>query len=92
MKNFLEKRPAKSLKTASRIITGEAVIVIPETGLVNILNPVGSRIWELLDGKKNQQDIALIISQEFEVADDAVSRDVQEFIQELFKKGLITFN
>jgi hypothetical protein len=92
MKNFLKGSPGKSLKTASRIIDGEAVIVIPEKGVVNILNLVGSRIWELLDGKNNSQDIARIISQEFEVADTAAHKDVQEFIQELSDKGLITFN
>ena len=92
MKNFLEGCPDKSSKTASRIIDGEAVIVIPEKGVVNILNQVGSRIWELLDGKKKLQDIALIISREFEAAYEAVCQDVEEFTQELSKKGLITFN
>jgi hypothetical protein len=92
MKNFLKGCPDKSSKTASRVIDGEAVIVIPEKGLVNILNPVGSRIWELLDGKNNLQDITRVISQEFEVADAAAHQDVEEFIQELSQKGLVTFN
>jgi hypothetical protein len=92
MKSFLKGCPDKSSQTASRMVDGEAVIVIPEKGVVNILNRVGSRIWELLDGKNNPQDIARIISQEFEVADAAAHKDVAEFIQELSKKGMITFN
>jgi hypothetical protein len=92
MKNFPEACPDKSSKTASRIIDGEAVIVIAEKGVVNILNRVGSRIWELLDGKNNLQDISLVISKEFEVTYAAVQKDIEEFIQELSKKGIITFN
>ena len=42
-----EKIPTKSSQTASRIIDGEAVIVLLKKSKVHVLNEVGSRIWEL---------------------------------------------
>lgn len=80
----------KSSRTASRIIDGEAVVVIPEEGRVNVFNPVGSRVWELLDGKSGLKDIAAIISGEFEVTYESAYQDVQEFMEDLSKKGMLT--
>jgi len=92
MKNFLERCPDKFPKAASRIIDGEAVIVIPGKGIVNILNKVGTRTWELLDGKKGLRDIADIISDEFEVTPQEAIRDIKEFVNDLLEKGMVVLS
>ena len=84
------KYPNKSPKTASRIIDRQAVIVIPKKGQVNILNQVGSRIWELADGKKSLNELAIIVSNEFEVEPQVAYLDTEEFVQELCGKGMLT--
>lgn len=88
----MNRYPRKSSRTASRIIDGEAVVVIPEEARVNVFNSVASRIWELSDGKSGLADIATIISREFEVTYESAYQDAEEFIEDLSKKGMITQN
>ena len=86
--NILEKYPIKASTTASRIIKGEAVVVLPDKSEVKVLNHVGSRIWELSDGKKTLQEIVDIIYNEFEQDKANVERDVLEFVSDLEKRGM----
>ena len=85
----LTKYPLKSQHTASRIIEGEAVIVIPQEGLARILNQVGSRIWELMDGGRTVADIVEIISREFEVSPEEAREDILDFLRELENKKMV---
>ncbi len=45
------KYPAYSAQVATRIIDGAAVVILADAGEVNVINPVGTRVWELIDGK-----------------------------------------
>lgn len=87
--NTTKTYPNKSLRTASRIIDRQAVVVIPREGQVNILNQVGSRIWELADGKKSLDEIAVIISNEFEVEPEIAYLDTEEFVRGLLEKEML---
>lgn len=90
--SILTKCPKKSESTASRIIENEAVIVVPKEGLVRILNEVGSRIWQLLDGKNSIEDIINILSPEFNVPREGLEKDTLDFIRELKEKEMIILN
>jgi len=81
---------AKSPKTAWQVIEGEAVILSMDTKVLRGLNPVGSRIWELIDGQRSLEEITGVIVQEFEVAPGVAVQDVQAFVQELLDRGLVT--
>jgi len=81
---------AKSPKTAWRIIEGEAVILSMENKVLRGLNPVGSRIWELIDGQRSLEEITGSIVQEFDVTPADAAQDVRAFIQELLDRGLVT--
>ena len=81
---------AKAPTTAWRIIEGEAVILSMETKVLRGLNPVGSRVWELIDGRRDVQEIIGEIVQEFDVAAAEAGPDVMGFIQELLGRGLVT--
>jgi MinD-like ATPase involved in chromosome partitioning or flagellar assembly len=81
---------AKNPKTAWRIIEGEAVILSMDTKVLRGLNPVGSRIWELIDGQRSLEDIVGVIVQEFDVMPGDAAQDVRAFIQELLDRGLVT--
>lgn len=72
----------------SRMVDGEAVIVEPQNGLVNVINETGSRIWELID-KKSVKQIADIISSEYEISAEAALRDTTAFLSEMAEKGLV---
>lgn len=81
---------AKAPTTAWRIIEGEAVILSMETKVLRGLNPVGSRVWELIDGRRDVEEIIGEIVREFDVAAAEAGRDVMGFIQELLDRGLVT--
>lgn len=72
-----------------RIVNDEAVLVIPEMGDVKVLNEVGSRIWELVDGSRSIRDISVMICQEFEVDQNIAEEDTLEFVNDILVKGLI---
>jgi hypothetical protein len=77
------KYPALHAQVATRIVDGEALIVLADSGQVNVLNRVGTRMWELIDGTRSVQQIADAVCAEFEVTEDQAQRDIEEFVQEL---------
>lgn len=84
-----KKIPKKSNRTASRIIDNEAVVVIPEENIVNVLNKTGTRIWDLVDGERNLDEIATIIASEFGITYEEAYQDLMEFIKDLVDKGMM---
>ncbi|HEY7516900.1 MAG TPA: PqqD family protein [Methylomirabilota bacterium] len=82
--------PAKASTTASRLITGEAVILSLDTKVLRGLNAVGSRVWELIDGHRTVDEIVDVIVAEFEVSRPAAAADLDAFFRQLIDKGLVT--
>ncbi len=76
--------------TAWRTIEGEAVILSLDTKVFRGLNAVGSRVWELIDGRRSVDEIAALVAGEFQVAPDVAARDVSAFVELLLAKGLVT--
>jgi hypothetical protein len=85
------RRPTHHRRTASRVFSGEAVVISPAENMVRMFNPIGSRIWELSDGSRTIDDIALLLSQEFDVTLEHAHQSTADFIDELAAKGLISF-
>jgi len=65
------------------VYEGEAFVILPETSEYKILNGVGSRIWELVDGARSTEDIAKVVAAEYDVAFETALVDVQEFLADL---------
>ena len=82
--------PAKAATTASRLIAGEAVILSLDTKVLRGLNAVGSRVWDLIDGRRTLDDIVDVIVGEFDVQRPQAARDVETFLRQLIDKGLVT--
>jgi hypothetical protein len=83
--------PLRAPTTAWRVIEGEAVILTMDTKLLCGLNTVGSRVWELIDGRRDVEQIAEVIAREFRVEPERARADVRAFLQQLADKGLVTF-
>ena len=81
---------AKAPTTAWRVIEGEAVILSMDSKVLRGLNPVGSRIWELIDGRRSVEEIVGAIVKEFDVEPARAGEDVRSFVQEVLDKGLVT--
>lgn len=80
--------PAKAPHTASRLIAGEAVILSLDTKVLRGLNPVGSRVWDLIDGTRTVDDIVDVIVAEFDVTRAVAAADVEAFVGQLVDRGL----
>ena len=73
---------------ASRVIDGEALVVMIHERKLHRLNSVATRVWELCDGR-SIGDIAAIIGAEFAVEPTVAGEDVREFLAELRGLGAI---
>ena len=83
---ILSKNPA----TAWRVIENEAVIISLDSKVFRGLNSVGSRVWELIDGRRSVDEIVARIVAEFEVTAEVAARDVAAFVDQLLQKQLVT--
>lgn len=72
----------------------EEIILVPirnnigDMNNIYVLNEVGARIWELIDGRKDLSEIVSVIKNEFDSPPD-VERDIREFISDLEHIGAI---
>jgi hypothetical protein len=78
-------------RTASRTFNGEAVIISPAENMVRMLNPVGSRIWELCDGSRTLDQIALALTDEYDIDAAHARQSVADFVADLLDKNLLTW-
>jgi len=81
----------------TRRIAGETIIVPIRSGVGDLnsiytLNEVGTRIWELIDGRTQSSQIVEVIGTEYEVTAEETAKDVAEFLQSLEAAGLIKDN
>lgn len=86
-----KKIPIKSPSTASQMIDEEAVVIVPSDQMVNVLNSVGCRIWDLADGRRRLAEIAKILAQEFDVSYETALKDALEFTTDLAEKKMMEF-
>lgn len=67
-----------------------AVLLSTEEEVYYGLNPVGARVWELLEAGRSVEEICAQIREEFEGADEATVRDdVDDILEDLAGFGLI---
>jgi hypothetical protein len=85
-----EKYPRRDPETAGRSVVDEGyLVVVPSRAAVEVLNPVGGKIYSMLDGKHTADDIVRAIIDEFEVSEESARRDLDAFLDELRKKGML---
>lgn len=82
--------PIPNPAVAARSVENEAVLLLPEQGQVKVLNEVGARIWQLVDGSRSAVQIAAQISAEYDVSPAEAEADTLAFLQELAERGVLT--
>lgn len=80
--------PRRSERIASRVLEGQALIVVIDDQQLHMLNEVGARVWELCDGRTVSEIVGTIV-EEFEVSAQQASSDVQRFLAELQRVGAL---
>ncbi len=81
--------PKKNPKTAWRTIAGEGVLLNLDTKILRGLNPVGARVWELIDGQRSVEAISQEIVSEFKIDPARALADVGKFVEDLLTRGLV---
>ena len=80
-------------KQGERIIArrgdDEVILLDPDTGNYYTLDDIGGRIWELCDGSRSPDEIAQVLSVEYEAPVDQIRGDVNELLGELRESRLV---
>ena len=70
-------------------LDGEKVMMDMESGNYFMLNPVGSRIWDLIDKPVTVAEIINSLREEYEVEESECQQAVKEFLHELHHSNLL---
>lgn len=73
-----------------RDLDGQAVILDLASGLYFGLNEVGTRIWTLMSEGRNVDDIAQILSREYEADRATIEQDIRDLTDALRARNLIS--
>jgi hypothetical protein len=73
----------------TRLVGDETVILDLVSGTYFGLNPVGTRIWQLLAEGRTLEQVGDAILAEYEVSRDAMESDLAQLLQELRNRKLI---
>jgi hypothetical protein len=77
---------------ASRVLRGQAIILHPDSDELQRTNDVGSFIWQLITERRHDED-ALVqqVSAAFEVDEPTSRTDLQAFLADAERRGLIEY-
>ena len=82
--------PRRHPDTAFRAIGDEGgLVVLPTEAEVKVINPVGAKVFELLDGEHSVDAITEAVVAEFEIGHEEARRDVEAFIRDLEANGML---
>jgi coenzyme PQQ biosynthesis protein PqqD len=81
--------PRQAPRVVAQQAAGKWVLLDVKTGQYYALDSVAGRIWQLCDGTRNVQQIAQVVSEEYEGAGPEVEADVVAFVSEFVGESLL---
>ena len=73
------------------VVDGRAILIDPRGEELITLNPVGTMVWEALDGRRDADELAALLAQRLKGVDVGQAReDVTRFVADLHGLGLVT--
>jgi hypothetical protein len=70
-------------------VDGEAVLILADASEINVLNRVGSLIFELSDGAHSVNEIVDEITRQFDISREQAESDTLAFLAELEKQRVL---
>jgi hypothetical protein len=90
VKVSVKDKPKRNSGHAYRSIGDEGgLVVIPRQSKVQVLNPVGIKVYSMLDGTHNRDEIVHAVMDEFDVTETVARSDVDAFLDELASEGML---
>jgi hypothetical protein len=84
-----EVRYVQNPSTASRVLGGQAVIVVNDRRQLHTLNATGTFLWDLLDEPHRERTLVEAVVAAYGVEEPAAGEDVRTFLDELERLGAI---
>ena len=85
-----QSKPRRHPDSAFREVGDEGgLVVLPGRSEVKVLNPVGIKIYSMLDGTNSCEAIIQAIRDDFEVTEEQAAGDLREFLAELESNGML---
>jgi len=72
------------------VSTDGLVLLDVQGGLVLASNPVGARIWQLIEQQHTRSEIARQLVEDYDIPADRADRDVVASVAALAARGLVT--
>ena len=86
----VSERPQRHPDTAFREVGDEGgLVVLPGRSEVKVLNPVGIKIFSLLDGEHSTEHIIHSVMQDFDITEEQAAADLRAFLEELDAHGML---
>lgn len=67
----------------------KAILVLPDTGKVIVINDVGARIWSLLNGERTIKEISKIIETEYSSPSQKIQQETIDFLSDLMDRKIV---
>jgi hypothetical protein len=80
-----QKNPA----LAWREIDEETVIISPGESVMHELNDTGSFVWRNIDGRRNAEDLAALLAEQYDVTRETALADTLSLLEELSSRKLL---
>ena len=90
MEMAADARFAISHDVVHRVLDGETIVLSLDSGTYFGLNDTGTRVWRLIEEGVSRSQIIERISREFAHPIEVVRADVDELLELLQSKGLVT--
>ena len=81
---------SKSPDAASRTYDGQATIVLPSRAEVKVLNEIGSKVWDAIDGRRSLAQILESLLEDYDIPRAQAEHDMLEFVGELHTQGMVS--
>lgn len=82
-------QPKQNPHINTRPFDGTLLLIDVDNAVLHELNEVGTRVWEMCDGTKSVEAIALALTEEFDVTAEQATKDVESFLSLLYQRGAL---
>jgi len=79
----------KNPEAAYRIYDGQATVVLPGRSEINVLNEIGSLIWDRIDGERTVGQILQAVLDAYEIDSEQARCDMLDFLSSLQEHGMV---
>ena len=83
-------RPTKMDHLIQHDLDDEVLVYDPVVDRTHRLNVSATRIWELCDGTRSLEDIARVLTEQFEVEFETALQDARAVLEQLKEEQLLT--